>query len=159
MTMTLHTAMDAHRERDHLTEITLTIEQATGCSPRGWPGPALTETRIRLGCCASWASPTCSTVNHDQPYPLTVDGMISVPDSAEPYDVPLSTARNLSRPEYARLVVHALNQLLHDGKSGGRVMARPLHLFIVNQPSRHRYLAEAREHVAGHPGVWVTTSD
>ena len=157
---TLHTAMDAHRERDHLTEITRTIEQATGRSPRGWLGPALTETphtprllrELGFTYLLDW-------VNDDQPYPLTVDGMISVPYSAELNDVPLFTARNLSGPEYVRLVVDALSQLLHDGKSGGRVLALPLHPFIVNQPSRHRYLAEALEHVAGHPGVWVTTSD
>lgn len=157
---TLQTEMDEAREREYLTEVAETIRDATGRAPQGWLGPALSETlntprllrELGFTYVLDW-------VNDDQPYPLSIEGMISVPYSAELNDVPLFTARNLSGPEYVRLVVDALDQLLQDGESGGRVLALPLHPFIVNQPSRHRYLAEVLEHVAGRPGVWVTTSD
>ncbi len=157
---TLQTEMDEAREQEYLTGVTQTIQDATGSAPRGWLGPALTETlntprllrELGFTYVLDW-------VNDDQPYPLSIDGMISVPYSAELNDVPLFTARNLSGPEYVRLVVDALDQLLIDGESGGRVLALPLHPFIVNQPSRHRYLVELLEHVVSRPGVWVTTSD
>ena len=38
-------------------------------------------------------------------------------------------------------------------------MALALHPFVVSQPFRHKYLDQALEHIANHPGVWVTTSD
>jgi peptidoglycan/xylan/chitin deacetylase (PgdA/CDA1 family) len=157
---TLQAEMDEEREREYLTEVTRTIQDATGCAPRGWLGPALSETlntprllrELGFTYVLDW-------VNDDQPFPLSIEGMISVPYSAELNDVPLFTARNLSGPEYVRHVVDALDQLLMDGEVGGRVLALPLHPFIVNQPSRHRYLVEVLEHVASRPGVWVTTSD
>ncbi|WP_240167401.1 hypothetical protein [Streptomyces noursei] len=34
-----------------------------------------------------------------------------------------------------------------------------LHPFAINQPFRHKYLDQALEHIAQHPGVWLTTSD
>jgi hypothetical protein len=29
----------------------------------------------------------------------------------------------------------------------------------VNQPFRHKYLDQALEYIAGHEGVWLTTTD
>lgn len=40
----LHTGLDPAEERAALTEIVGTIESATGHRPKGWMGPALTET-------------------------------------------------------------------------------------------------------------------
>ncbi|WEB46139.1 hypothetical protein MOV08_39475 [Streptomyces yunnanensis] len=34
-----------------------------------------------------------------------------------------------------------------------------LHPFVINQPFRHKYLDQALEHIAQHPGVWLITSD
>ena len=62
--------------------------------------------------------------------------------------------------EYARMVLDAAEQLVEDGRDGrGRVLALPIHPFIVNQPSRHRYLARALEEIAARDEVWLTTSD
>jgi hypothetical protein len=88
-----------------------------------------------------------------------VPGLLSVPYSIELNDITLFVNRNLSGPEYERIVVDQLEQLLQDGETTGRVMALPLHPFISNQPFRHRYLARALERVVSTEGVWVTTSD
>jgi peptidoglycan/xylan/chitin deacetylase (PgdA/CDA1 family) len=157
---TLQTGMDEDAEREYLTRMVEEIVAATGSAPRGWLGPALSETlstprllrELGLTYVLDW-------VNDDQPYPLNVEGMISIPYNAELNDIPLFSARNLSGPEYVRVVRDALDQLLADGRSTGRVLALPIHPFIVNQPARHRYLAEILEHVAEADGVWVTTSD
>jgi hypothetical protein len=38
-------------------------------------------------------------------------------------------------------------------------MALCVHPFSVNQPFRHKYLDQALAYIAGHEGVWLTTSD
>ncbi|MFE3646796.1 hypothetical protein [Streptomyces sp. NPDC059122] len=52
-----------------------------------------------------------------------------------------------------------LDQLYEDAADSGRVMSLVLHPFVINQPFRHKYLDQALEHIAQHPGVWLTTSD
>ena len=38
-------------------------------------------------------------------------------------------------------------------------MALALHPFVIGQPFRHKYLANALEYIASHEDVWLTTSD
>jgi len=156
----LHAGFEEAEERAYLTEMHDTIRQATGREPRGWLGPAMTETfdtpRLLRELGYTYLLDWC---NDDQPYPLTVEGMVSVPYSVELNDISLWVGRNLSGEDYVRWVTDHLDQLLEDGETTGRVMALPLHPFVVNQPARHRYLARVLEEVAGRDGVWVTTSD
>jgi allantoinase len=98
--------------------------------------------------------------NDDQPYPLNVPGMISVPYSVDHNDITLYLGRNLPGDDYVRMVLDALDQLIEDADAdNGRVLGLPIHPFIVNQPSRHRYLARVLEEIAARDEVWVTTSD
>jgi allantoinase len=157
---TLHTGFGGDEERAYLTEMVQTIASATGSAPRGWLGPAMTETfdtpRLLAELGLTYVLDWC---NDDQPFPLSVDGMIAVPYSVELNDITLCVGRNLSGEAYVRWVIDTLDQLLADGESTGRVMALPIHPFVINQPSRHRYLARVLEEVAARDGVWVTTSD
>ena len=153
--------MELEDERTYLEEMTPAIEQATGRRPVGWLGPALTETfntprllaELGYGYLLDWC-------NDDQPYPLNVEGLISVPYSVDINDITLFVGRNLSGDDYVRAVLDALDQLIEDsGEDSGRVMALPIHPFVVNQPSRHRYLARALEEIRARDDVWITTSD
>lgn len=152
--------MDEEEERARLRDVVETIEAATGTRPKGWLGPALTETfetpkllaELGLTYVLDWC-------NDEQPYPLNVEGMISVPYEIELNDIVLFAGKNLSGDDYVRLVEDSLEQLLEDGRANGRVMALPLHPFIINQPFRHKYLARILERVSSTDGVWVTTSD
>jgi allantoinase len=156
----LWTGMAPDEERERLREVVETIESATGSRPKGWLGPALTETfetpallaELGLSYVLDWC-------NDEQPYPLNVEGMISVPYGIEINDIILFRGRNLRGEEYVEIVEDTLEQLLADGQMSGRVMALPLHPFIINQPFRHKYLAQALELVRSTEGVWVTTSD
>jgi hypothetical protein len=56
-------------------------------------------------------------------------------------------------------VTDQLHQLYADSAGSGRVMALALHPFVSGQPFRARYLEQALEHVASHPGAWLATSD
>ncbi|AHH98004.1 polysaccharide deacetylase family protein [Kutzneria viridogrisea] len=156
----LHADMSVEQERAYLAEVVGTIERATGRRPRGWMGPGLTETfqtpallaELGLDYVLDWC-------NDDQPYPLTVPGMLSVPYSIEVNDISLFVGKSLSGPEFVRIVKDQFDQLYADSADSGRVMALALHPFVVGQPFRHKYLDQALEHIANHPGVWLTTSD
>jgi peptidoglycan/xylan/chitin deacetylase (PgdA/CDA1 family) len=58
---TFQTGMERDEELDYLRRMTETIETATGTRPRGWLGPALTETFETPRCSPSWATTTCAT--------------------------------------------------------------------------------------------------
>ncbi|GCD47770.1 polysaccharide deacetylase family protein [Streptomyces paromomycinus] len=157
---TFQADMSVEDERAYLTEVVGTIEEATGRRPRGWLGPALTETfrtprllaELGLDYVLDWA-------NDDQPYRLNVPGMLSVPYSIEVNDISLFVGKSLSGPDFVRIVQDQLDQLYADSATSGRVMSLVLHPFVINQPFRHTYLDQALEHIANHPGVWLTTSD
>lgn len=156
---TLHTGLSPEDERQVLTEITNTIRTATGRSPRGWMGPGLTETHqtpsllreLDYQYVMDWT-------NDDQPYPLTVPGMISVPYTVELNDLVLF-GRGLTGPDFLQMVVDAYEQLHADSAKSGRVMTIALHPFVIGQPFRHKYLDQALAFLAAQPDIWLTTSD
>jgi allantoinase len=156
----LHTELAEDDERAQLTAMVAEIEAATGRRPRGWLGPALTETFATPRLLAELGfTYTLDWCNDDQPYPLDVEGMISVPYTVELNDVPLFVERGIGGDDYVRLVSDQLEQLLEDGRTSGRVMALVVHPFVMGQPWRHRHLARALELIAAADGVWLTTSD
>jgi hypothetical protein len=126
----------------------------------GWLGPALTETFATPALLKELGfTYTLDWCNDDQPFELNVPGVISVPYSIEVNDITMFVGRNLSGPEFVRVVHDQVDQLLADSADNGRVMALPIHPFIVCQPFRHRYLVEALEYICSRPEVWLTTSD
>jgi peptidoglycan/xylan/chitin deacetylase (PgdA/CDA1 family) len=156
----LHTGFSETDERTELREIVDTIRASVGTSPNGWMGPGLTETfwtpslLRELG--FSYVLDWCAD---DQPFPLTVPDMISVPYSVELNDIMLFVAKSFTGEDFAQAVIDQFEQLYADSASGGRVMALALHPFVVGQPFRLKYLRKALQHIAGHPGVWLATSD
>lgn len=147
-------------ERDYLTEVVDTIERATGRRPRGWMGPALTESFRTPQLLADLGlSYVLDWTNDDQPYHLNVPGLLSVPYSVELNDIGLFLGKSLPGPEFVRVVRDQFDQLHADAEHSGRVMALALHPFVIGQPFRARYLAEALAYLAGRRDVWLTTSD
>lgn len=150
----------ADDERAYLTDVVETIEKAVGRRPRGWLGPALSETfqtpallaELGLDYVLDWT-------NDDQPYQLNVPGMLSVPYTLELNDLGLFTAHAVTGPDFVQIVKDQLDQLYEDSATSGRVMALALHPFVTGQAFRMKYLDQALEYVVNHPGVWNTTSD
>ncbi|ADB32852.1 polysaccharide deacetylase [Kribbella flavida DSM 17836] len=155
----LHTGYTRDEERKVLTEIAGTIEAATGRRPKGWMGPGLTETfhtpellaELGFGYVLDWT-------NDDQPYRLTVPGMLSVPYTVELNDLGLFL-RGLTGPEFLQMVKDQYDVLRADSEHSGRVMALALHPFVIGQPFRAKYLDLALEYITAQPDVWLTTSD
>jgi allantoinase len=157
---TFQAGMTRDEERAYLTEIVGTIEAATGRRPRGWLGPALTETFETPSLLAELGLDyTLDWTNDDQPYALEVPGMYSVPYSIEMNDVTLFVSKSYTGPEFLQAVKDQFDQLYADAAGSGRVMALCVHPFSVSQPFRHKYLDQALEYIAGHEGVWLATSD
>ncbi len=156
----LHTGMPVEQERIALRDIVTDIEKYTGQRPRGWMGPGLTETfetprllsELGVDYVLDWT-------NDDQPYPLTVPGMLSVPYSVELNDIGIFVTKGLTGPDFVRMVKDQVDQLYEDSAGSGRVVPLALHPFVTGQAFRRRYLDEALDYVTNHPGVWVTTSD
>jgi peptidoglycan/xylan/chitin deacetylase (PgdA/CDA1 family) len=152
--------MTAEQERSYLTDVVKTISDATGRPIKGWMGPALTETfetpKILKELGLSYVLDWCAD---DQPFPLNIPGMFSVPYSIEINDITLFVGKSLSGDDFYRTVVDQFDQLYKEGEQSGRVMALCVHPFVVSQPFRHRYFEKVLEYIAGHEGVWLTTSD
>lgn len=159
---TFQAFMTPDEERAYLRDVVDTIERATGARPRGWLGPALTETLhtpellAELG--LTYVSDWCAD---DQPFPLNVQAgpMIGVPYSIEVNDIPLFVGKSLSGEDYYQIVVDQFDQLYEEGETSGRVMCLALHPFVISQPFRHKYMVKALEYICSHDGVWKTTGD
>lgn len=156
----LHNGFGVDEERRLLAEITAAIAEATGRAPRGWMGPGLTETHHTPQLLAELGYRyVLDWTNDDQPYPLTVPGMLSVPYSVELNDL-LLFGKGCTGPEFVQIVIDQYEQLSADAANGsGRVLAFALHPFVIGQAFRHKYFDQVLAYLASRPDVWLTTSD
>ena len=158
----LQAHMSLEQERAYLSDIVTTLKQATGKQPKGWLGPALSETfntpdlLEELG-----LTYLCDWCNDDQPYRLnTKQGkMISVPYSIEVNDIPLFVGKSLSGQDFYQLLVDQFDVLYEEGEKTGRVMCLALHPFVTGLPFRSKYLDQALAYITSHSDVWLPTSD
>ncbi len=158
----LHTDVAIDAERRMLLDCVNAIESATGQRPRGWLGPALTETfntpalLDELG-----LSYTCDWCNDDRPYLLTGtrDQIVSVPYSVELNDVTLLLSKGWTAKQYADALIDQFDGLRAAGQRSGVVMAIPLHPFLAGVPFRLAELRRALEHIVDSGDAWLATAD
>ncbi len=116
-------------------------------------GPGLTETHHTPELLAELGYQyVLDWTNDDQPYPLTVPGMLSVPYSVELNDL-LIFGKGCTGPEFVQMVIDQYDQL-HGGRRrpAGRVLALALHPFVIGQAFRHKYFDQALGWLAAQPG-------
>jgi allantoinase len=159
----LWTGMELEQEREALAAMVAELRRGTGKDPKGWLGPALTETSNTPELLAeqgfTYVLDWCAD---DQPFPLNVEAgrMISLPYSVELNDITLFLGTGTQGADFAQLVSDQFEVLHAESKRRpGAVMALSLHPFLINQPFRHKYLAQVLEYVRGHDDVWFATSD
>jgi allantoinase len=156
----LFTGMDEAAERGIISSSIDTIASMTGIRPRGWLGPALTETGSTLDILAEagidYVADWC---NDELPYDMTTKtgSMLAVPYTLEIGDIPHFLFHGGSGPDFERMIVDQFNVMYHEGQNIPRVMAIALHPFIVGHPFRAYYLERALAHIRGHLDVWLTT--
>ncbi|RDE10072.1 polysaccharide deacetylase family protein [Pelagibacterium lacus] len=147
-------------ERAIIAQTVATIAHHTGRPPRGWLGPVMAETVHTLDLLAEHGIDyVADWVNDEQPYPMRVRSgrMTSIPYSAEMNDIPTFLDMKQSAETYAQNLMDQFDVLYEDGATTGRVMAIPLHPFLVGHPYRAKHFARALEHISSRNDVWIAT--
>jgi peptidoglycan/xylan/chitin deacetylase (PgdA/CDA1 family) len=155
--------LERDEERRQIEQITSDIEGATGRRPRGWLGPALTESPNTNEVLAELGyTYTLNWGIDDEPVRLKIaDGnFLALPYSTELNDLPFFTMHGQTGAEFAQALIDQFDQLLAEGEQRPRIMSYGLHPFLTGQPFRARHLVTALEHFAAHADdVWFATAD
>jgi allantoinase len=154
------TGLSEEDERALIRTVLEKIYAATGKRPRGWLGPGLAESYRTPDILAEeGVDYVCDWCNDDQPYPMHVKSgqLLSVPYAIELNDIQASLVFGYQPEVYCRSMCEQFDVLYQEGAESGRVMALPIHDFIVGVPYRIRYLEKILKHVSDHKDVWITT--
>lgn len=157
---TLLNRQPIEEERQIIRSVLSRIAEATGRRPKGWLGPALTESFNTLDILAEegveFVADWC---NDDQPYRMkTKSGaMYSIPYSLEINDIPAFLDYKMTGDEFYRMILDQFECLYEEGAQSGRVMSICLHPFIMGHPHRIKYLDRALAKITAQDGVWVAT--
>jgi peptidoglycan/xylan/chitin deacetylase (PgdA/CDA1 family) len=157
----LFTGLPEEAERPIIQNAIDTIAQATGRKPRGWLGPALTETASTLDLLAEagieYVADWC---NDELPYRMQTRSrpIVAMPYTLEIGDIPLFLERGGDGEDFYRMVVDQLEQLHAEGAKRPRVMSIAIHPFLIGHPFRARYLDKALRYIKRKKGVWIATA-
>lgn len=148
------------KEKEMIRQVKETIAEATGTAPKGWLSPGLAESFSSPDHLAAegfeylgdWSS-------DDQPVAMQVrqGRMVVVPVHTTISDIVICLRANQTPTDYFRAVRDQFDALYREGARSGRVMALPLHPFIMGLPFRIKYLDDALEYICAHEGVWLAT--
>jgi len=138
------------------------IAKMTGKAPRGWLGPALTETFETVDLLkeegfeyvADW-------VLDDQPVELkTRSGpLVNIPYTQETNDVAMMLIQHHKASEYADRALDQFETFYEESLTQPRVMALPCHPYIVGVPHRIKYFRKIFETIREKPGVLFWTGE
>lgn len=150
-------------ERAVLGEVTEKIATATGQRPRGWLGPALTESPQTNDLLAELGySYTLNWGIDDEPYTLEHGGggLIAVPYASELNDIPFLAIHGQTGAAFAQALIDQFDWMLMEGETRPRILSFGVHPFLTGQAYRARHFAAALEHMAERRDeVWFATSD
>jgi len=152
----LLTEIPPETERDVVVSCFDKIEKAAGTRPKGWLSSGLQETWNTLDYLVeAGATYICDWCNDDQPYYMNLGAkkLVSLPYSLEINDLPFFRPGRAS-DDWEKAVKDTFDVLYREGESSGRVMAIPLHPFIIGVPHRIGALDRALDYICSHAGVW-----
>lgn len=150
----------SEEERKVIRQVKETITAAVGKAPKGWLGPGLAETfNTPDYLAAEGFEYVCDWGCDDQPIPMRVRSgrMILVPYQQGINDIGTLLYFHHTPEQYFRMVSDQFDTLYKEGAESGRVMAIPLHPFVIGLPFRIKYLDRALEYICSHEGVWRAT--
>jgi peptidoglycan/xylan/chitin deacetylase (PgdA/CDA1 family) len=150
----------SEEERSVIKEVRETITAAAGVSPKGWLGPVGAEsfdTPDHLA--AEGFEYVCDWASDDEPIPMRVrEGrMIALPYQQGVNDLGLLFQSHYSPEQYYRQVCDQFDTLYEEGGESGKVMALPLHTFVIGLAYRIQYLERALAYICSHTDLWLTT--
>jgi allantoinase len=152
--------MSEAEERRTIDVTTTTIEAATGTRPTGWLGPDSGESPNTPQYLADAGYDyLMDWPNDDQPYLMTTrPNLVSVPNQMEWDDVQNLWVRHVPNSRYPSLVGNAFRTLHAEGKESGRLFGLSLHPWVIGQPHRIKFLAQALEDICAYDEVWQATA-
>jgi hypothetical protein len=83
--------------------------------------------------------------------------MIAMPYDQGINDINIFLRRNHTPEEYLKMVCDQFDTLFEEGAKSGRVMAIPLHPFIIGLPFRIKCLDRASDYICSPDRVWRAT--
>ena len=157
----LFTGMPEEVEAPIIAGVIETITKATGKKPRGWLGPALTETPVTLDLLveagveyvADWA-------NDEQAYRMTTrngGSIVAMPYTLEVGDIPVFLFNGGSGQDFEDMIVDQFDQMYEEGPEPARFLSIAIHPFLVGHPYRARHLERALAHIRKRQDVWLAT--
>jgi allantoinase len=157
---TLINKQSEDEERTLVRNIVDTIRRGTGKKPRGWLGPALSESNHTLDILAeNGVEYVGDWTNDEQPYPMQVKtgSMVAMPYSVELNDITAHLEFKQNGEGFAQMICDQFDVLYEDGAKTGRVMAICLHPFLVGVPHRAKHFSKALRYIAARREVWLAT--
>ncbi len=149
-------------EREDIQKTRDIIKDFIGKTPRGWLGPALTETVETVDILkeegfeyvADW-------VLDDQPVELRTraGNIVSVPYTQETNDVAMMLIQHHRASEYADRALDQFETFYRESETQPRVMALPCHPYIMGVPHRIKYFRKIYETIRNKPGVLFWTGE
>ena len=156
----IHTGLEPDEERRIIAQALDTIEAKTGTRPRGWLGPALTETDNTLDLLAeAGIEYVLDWANDELPYMMrtTAGPLVAMPCSIETADVPIFLSHGSSGEDFYRMIVDQFDMLYEEGKTRPRILSITLHGFLIGHPFRAKHLERALAYIKQHDQVWIAT--
>jgi allantoinase len=153
--------MEESEERDYLERSLVAVEQVSGRRPAGWIGTDYGESTRTVALLAELGVRyVCDWPNDEQPYAMSVPAgeITSLPVAVELDDVYVLRERGVSIQHWLRMVTESFDRLWIDAETSGRLLILNLHPYVIGQPFRIRYLAQAVEHIASRANVWLATA-
>lgn len=148
------------KEKEMIRHVKETITAAVGKAPKGWLSPGLAETFSSPDhLAAEGFEYLCDWSCDDQPVPMRVrhGRMLALPVHSTISDIVIFLRSNCMPEDYLRIIRDQFDTLYDEGAESGRLMALPLHPFIIGVPFRIKYLTKALEYICAREGVWLAT--
>ena len=152
--------MTEQEEREYVQTSLEALTRATGTAPAGWLGPEYGESaRTPQILAQAGIRYVCDWTNDEQPYPLKTSSgeLLALPVMLPVDDINALWDRRVSVGRDVQMLKEAFDTVYQDGAENGRLMVLNLHPWLIGQPFRIRYLAEALGYIMGHDGVWAAT--
>ncbi len=148
-------------ERKLIEDSLAILRRVSGQNVRGWLSPARSESFATLDLvAAAGIDYVCDWVNDDMPYAMRTESRpihsLPLPNDIDDYTILVQNRH--SEDAYAQQISDQFDVLYKESETqGGRILALPLHPWVIGQPYRIGSLEAALKHIMGHQGVWAAT--
>jgi len=149
-------------ERAQIETTLATLRRVSGQKIRGWLSPARSESLATLDLvAAAGVDYLCDWVNDDMPYAVKAAGRtihaMPLPNDLDDYTILVQNRH--AEDVYAQQLVDQFEVLHAEAtREGGRILALPLHPWVIGQPFRIGALEQALTHVTASSDVWPATA-